>query len=257
MYGGDAILPWRPYGSAHDEMGLAETVPTVYVEAGQRRDAEAFASQLESLGAPADAPSEALEYARLDAAALLLRLAGTDKALLEDLQAALVSKDMAAFAAALESKKVGSRSLRSDLEAAARNGDKRALADALRRLALPALNNMMARSAGKPQMGMEVAGPHDPLMGTERRCAVDCYLTGKPICPKSFEMRRPPNQEYDPIVYATISLGYDAAQWEQDCAYHPFVHDAANAVSDLAVEAHGTGYLDGRLDGSRPFGVKY
>jgi len=232
-------------------------VPSGYVDAGKRRDAEAFAAQLEGLGAPPSAPPEALEYARMDAAALILRLAGTDKTLLEDLQAALIAKDVEAFLSALESKKVGTRVLRQELEVALRTKDKAALAHTLRMLGLPALNAMMAKSGPRPQMAKEVGGPHDPVMGTERRCAVDAYLTGKPIYPKSFEMRRPPNQEYDPIIYSTIALGYDAAAWEQDCAFHPYVHDAANAVSDLCIEAHGTGELDGRLLGTRPFGAKY
>eukprot|EP00413_Alexandrium_margalefii_P046791 CAMPEP_0204606646 /NCGR_PEP_ID=MMETSP0661-20131031/59212_1 /ASSEMBLY_ACC=CAM_ASM_000606 /TAXON_ID=109239 /ORGANISM="Alexandrium margalefi, Strain AMGDE01CS-322" /LENGTH=267 /DNA_ID=CAMNT_0051617987 /DNA_START=61 /DNA_END=864 /DNA_ORIENTATION=- len=250
------VMPWRPYGTP--EMSAEDApVPTVYVEASRRRDAEAFAGQLEEMGAPPHAPPEAMEYARMDAAALLQRLAGPDKALLEELQAAVVAKDMAAFAAALEGKKVGNRSLRQELQAASSKGDKAGMADALRRLGLPALNVMMARSGPRPVMAKEIGGPHDPVMGTERRCAVDAYLTGKPMYPKSFDMRRPLTQEGDPIVYSTIALGYDAAAWELDCLYHPYVHDAANAACDLMIEAEGTGELDGRLNGTRPFGMKY
>jgi len=250
------VMPWRPWGNF--EVNPEDVpVPSVYVDAAKRRDAESFAAELENLGPPANAPPEALEYARIDAAALLHRLAGSDSALQEELQAAVLAKDAAAFVAALDSKKVGSSALRKDIEAGVRNNDKNLIADALRRMALPALNNMMARSGPKPQMAKEIGGPFDPVMGTERRCAVDAYLTGKPMHPKSFDMRRPLTQEGEPTVYATIALGYDAATWEQDCQFHPYVQDAANAVMDLAIEAEGTGYLDGRLDGTRPFGTKY
>jgi len=250
------MMPWSPWGGA--EVNPEDVpVPSVYVDATRRRDAEAFAAQLEEIGAPPTAPPEALEYARIDAAALLQRLAGADRALLEELQAALVAKDGEAFCRALEAKKVGTSSLRKDLEAGMKKGDKPAMADALRRMGLPALNTMMARSGPKPVMAKEIGGPFDPVMGTERRCAIDCYLTGKPIYPKSFEDRRPLVQESEPVVYATIALGYDAATWEQDCQFHPYVQDAANAVMDLAIEAHGTGELDGRLNGTRPFGTKY
>uniref|UniRef100_A0A7S4VQB8 Uncharacterized protein n=1 Tax=Alexandrium monilatum TaxID=311494 RepID=A0A7S4VQB8_9DINO len=250
------IMPWRPYGAAEVNPEDAP-VPSVYVDTSRRREAEAFAAELEEVGAPPNAPPEAMEYARMDAAALLLRIAGSDKALLEELQAAVVKKDMSAFAEALERNKVGTRSLRQELQAAAGKGDKAGMADALRRLALPALNLMMARSGPKPQMAKEVGGPFDPVMGTERRCAVDAYLTGKPMYPKSFEMRHPLTQEGNPTVYSTIALGYDAAAWELDCLYHPYVHDAANAALDLMIEAEGTGELDGRLNGTRPFGMKY
>jgi len=251
------ILPWQPYGAMGTVSPEEATVPSVYVDASKRRDAEAFAAQLEELGAPSFAPAEALAFARMDAAALLMRLAGNDKPLLDELQAALIAKDMEAFLATLESKKVGTRGGRQELEAAVKAKDKPAMAHALRMLCLPALNLMMAKSGPKVQVGWEIGGPFDPVMGTERRCAIDAYLTGKPMYPKSFEMRRPPTQEFDPICYASISLGYDAASWEQDCLFHSYVHDAANAISDLAIEAHGTGELDGRLNGTRPFGQKY
>lgn len=249
------IMPWHSWGGPVSPEDVP--VPSVYLDASRRRDAESFASQLEEIGAPAGAPPEALEYARLDAAALLQRLAGADQTLLEELQAAVLAKSAGAFINALESAKVGSSSTRKDLEAGVRNADKAAMADALRRMGLPSLNNLMARSGPKPVMAKEIGGPFDPVMGTERRCAVDCYLSGKPMYPKSFDMRRPLTQDGEPVVYATIALGYDAATWEQDCQFHPYVQDAANAVSDLAIEAQGTGYLDGRLDGTRPFGTKY
>mmetsp|Transcript_8319 Transcript_8319/g.23367 ORF Transcript_8319/g.23367 Transcript_8319/m.23367 type:complete len:264 (+) Transcript_8319:98-889(+) len=251
------VMPWRPFGSAAQVNPEDVPVPTVYVDANRRRDAEGFAAQLEELGAPANAPPEAMEYARMDAAALLQRLAGPDRVLLEELQAAVVAKDMAAFTAALEGGKVGNRPQRQDLSSALQKGDKAVIADALRRLGLPALNTMMAKSGPKPQMVKEVGGPFDPVMGTERRCAVDSYLGGRPVYPKSFEMRRPLTQEAEPVVYSTIALGYDAAAWELDCLFHAYVYDAANAAADLCIEAEGTGELDGRLNGTRPFGMKY
>jgi len=252
------VMPWRPYGSAH-AAGSAEdaVVPTVYVDSSRRRDVEGFSADLESLGAPANAPPEAMEYARMDAGALLFRLAGPDKPLFEELKAAVLAKDASAFTEALESGRVGNRAMRMDLQAAINKGDKAAIADAIRRLGLPALNTMMAKSGPKPAMVKEIGGPFDPVMGTERRCAVDAYLGGKPVYPKNFEMRRPLTQEGDPVVYSTIALGYDAAAWELDCLFHAYVYDAANAAADLCIEAEGTGELDGRLNGTRPFGMKY
>mmetsp|Transcript_100409 Transcript_100409/g.266916 ORF Transcript_100409/g.266916 Transcript_100409/m.266916 type:complete len:260 (-) Transcript_100409:69-848(-) len=255
--GAGLVMPWRPYGNAAEVNPDEAPVPAIYVDANRRREVEGFAADLEGLGAPESAPPEAMEYARMDAGALLMRIAGPDKQLFEELKAAVLAKDMAAFTSALENGKVGNRSMRMELQAAANKGDKAGMADAIRRLGLPALNIMMARSGPRPQMVKEVGGPFDPVMGTERRCAVDAYLGGKPVYPKSFDMRRPLTQESDPVVYSTIQLGYDAAAWELDCLYHAYVHDAANAALDLMIEAEGTGELDGRLNGTRPFGQKY
>lgn len=252
------ILPWQsPFAAAPAVNPEDAPVPTVYVDGNKRRDVEAFAYQLEELGAPPMAPPEALAYARMDASALIFALAGHDNQLLNQLQAAVTNKDMIALVDALDDKKVGSRSQRQELRQAFQSEDKRAAADALRRMAQPFVNAMMARSGGRPQMAMEIAGPHDPLMGTERRIAADVYMTGKPVYPKSFEMRRPLTQEGDVITYANMQLGYDAAAWEQDCLFHPYLQDAANAQLDLVIESMGTGYLDGRLMGDRPFGPRY
>jgi len=252
------VLPWQaPFAAAPPVNPEDAPVPSVYVDSNKRRDVEAFAYQLEDLGAPPMAPPEALAYARMDASALLAALAGPDNNLLESLKGAIMSKNKTELCDILDEKKVGSRSQRQELRAAFQNDDKRAAAEALRRMAQPAINALAARSGGRPQMAMEVAGPHDPLMGTERRLAADAYLVGKPIYPKSMEMRRPLTQESEPILYANMQLGYDAAAWEQDCLFHAYLYDCANAGLDLLIESNGTGYLDGRLMGDRPFGRKY
>lgn len=252
------ILPWHsPFAAGGGFNPEDAPVPTVYVDANARRDVEAFSAQMEELGTPANAPPEAMEYARMDASAMLSRLAGGDKQLFEDLQAAVMAKNMQALLNVLEDKKVGTRSLRQELGAAIQSGDKKAAAEALRRMDQPALNAMRARTAGRPMYGKEIGGPQDIVMGTERRATSDVWLTGKPVYPASFEMSRPYNQESEPTVYGTIALGYDAAAWEQDCLFHAYVYDAGNAIMDLAIEAAGTGVLDGRLNGTRGFGPKY
>jgi len=252
------MLPWN-WQSQYGQAPTAEEalVPTVYVDTARRRDAEAFASQLEELGAPPRAPPEALGYARMDAAALLQLLAGNDSALLQDLQAAVLAKDMNRLCTLLEEKSIGTRQQRQDLKSAQQSGDKQTAAEVLRKMAQPALNAMMARSGPKPMMAMEVAGPHDPLMGSERRICGDVYLTGKPTKPDRFEMRRPPTQEADPLVFGNLKLGYDAAEWEPDCLFHAYLQDGANALLDLGLEAVETGELDGRLLGTRAGGLKY
>jgi len=252
------ILPWQSPFSAAPQISPEEApVPTIYVDTNKRRDVEAFAYELEELGAPPLAPPEALAYARMDASALLAALAGPDLALLDSLKAAVKSKNKTDLCDILDEKKVGSRAQRMELRSALQNGDKRAAADSLRRLAQPNINAMMARSGGRPQMAMEIAGPHDPLMQNERRMQASVYMTGNPTYPKSFQMRRPLTQEGDPIAYANMQLGYDAAAWEQDCLFHAYMYDCANAQLDLVIESMGTGYLDGRLMGDRPFGPTY
>lgn len=228
-----------------------------YVESSKRRDVEAFAYQLEDLGAPPMAPPEALAYARMDASALLAAIAGPDNALLESLKAAVMSKNKTDICDILDEKKVGSRTQRQELRQAFESGDKRAAADALRRMAQPSVNALMARSGGRPQVGIEIAGPHDPIMEVERRTAATVYLTGKAEFPKSFEMRRPVTQDGDVITYGHHQLGYDAAAWEQDCLFHAYMYDSVNAQLDMVLEACNTGILDGRLMNVRPFGRRY
>merc|ERR1719401_3052061 len=99
------------------EAEAVEEVPEVIVEGQKRRDAESFAAKLQSakIGSAMESP-EYLAYSRMDAAALLTRIAKDKPGLLQALQDAIIKKDLEAFITALEAEKGASPKEISDLK---------------------------------------------------------------------------------------------------------------------------------------------
>lgn len=227
----------------------------IYVEPDQRRTVEAFADRMRDLGAPEDAQPEVADYARMDASAMLVRLAGGDQHLLEELQSAVMQKNMWMFADALDRAGVGSRSDRLKLRTYIGKGDREAIAASIRIIGQGALEQLKQRMGTDPAVGIEVANPSYPLMGTNRRCRQTVYLTGEnDNDPASF--RRPPNaKERPPVVYTATELGDDAQDWEFKTEYHAYMLDGINAAENLVLEAKNEGFLDGRC--SSPWGGGY
>jgi hypothetical protein len=239
----------------------AEETPEVIVEGQKRRDAESFAAKLQSakIGASMENP-EYLAYSRMDAAAMLTRIAKDKPGLLQALQDAIIAKDLTAFVKALEDQKGAKPREIADLKAALKKKDTDGFAEVLRGIAMPELQKLANQYAAdhEEHWGVEVAGPTDPLMGNERRCKADMWVT-------CYDQNRYSNGDMlgvEPVVhgrpkqlanisYATISLGYDHDKWEEDTLYHPYVLDTVNAQSDLCMEANGFARLDGRIIGDR------
>jgi hypothetical protein len=256
--------PWsQGFGEGEGYDGWEEDwePPVVYVDASNRNKVEAFAKQMESLGVPEDCESsEYLPYCRMDASALLIHLANEKPGLLEKMQAAIMSKDADAFTDALSNAfGVLSRDAIRSIRTACEAGDKEALAEWLRSLAEEGVAGLMQEAEEGAQTAREVGNATDPPCGTERRCKVDEYLTTwtlpegvttiAPIPPD------PHRNNKDAIAYWNISLGDDAASWEQQQLFHPYVYDGCNAASDLMQESRGVGFLDGRTVGLRGQGI--
>jgi uncharacterized protein YidB (DUF937 family) len=235
--------------------GDASESAKIYVEPAQRRAVEAFADSMRDLGTPEDAQPEALDYARMDASAMLSRLAGGDQHLLEELQSAIMQKNMWMFVDALDRAGVGSRSDRLKLRMYVGKGDREAIAASIRILGQGALEQLKQQLGTDPAVGIEVANPSYPLMGTNRRMRQTVYLTGSnDNDPISF--RRPPNaKERPPVVYTATELGDDAADWEFKTEFHAYLLDGINAAENLMLEAKNEGMLDGRC--LEPWGGGY
>jgi len=233
--------------------------PELYVEASVRKDVEAFAKKMESLGNPeeCDAP-EYLPYCRMDASALLSRLAGGNTDILRKLQDALMTKDMEAFCDALQTVFFGERDFIQEMRASAQAGDKDGFAEGLRMLAQAELDRLMEDAELGRSTFREVSNPTDPLMGTERRAKATQYLGTFSLPPGQkcdAPIPIPGRPDQDAIAYCALQLGDDHATWEEECLMHPYMWDAANAHSDLMQESRGVGFLDGRTVGLRGQGI--
>merc|ERR1712039_31995 len=171
-----------------------------------------------------------------------------------------MGKDLPAFVTAIEEQKAAKPKDISDLRSALKSKNTDFFADVLRRIAMPELQKIVDQHAAdhEEHWGIEVANPSDPLMGNERRCRSDmwvtCYDVNRYTDKDMFGVEpvvhgRP--KEWLNMMYQTIELGYDHDKWEEDTMYHPYVLDTANAALDLMKEANGHGRLDGRLIGDR------
>merc|ERR1719401_3020527 len=142
------------------EAEAVEEVPEVIVEGQKRRDAESFAAKLQSekIGSTMESP-EYLAYARMDASALLTRIAKDKPGLLQALQDAIIKKDLQAFIVALEEQKAAKPKDLSDLRAALKSKNTDAFADVLRRIAMPELQKIIEQHAmdHEEHWGVEVA----------------------------------------------------------------------------------------------------
>jgi len=219
----------------------------ILVEPERRRGVEEFASRLTDMETPATTPQRA-EFARMDASALLSKLARGSEELLEVLRNAVLSQDMEAFVDALDANQVGSKLDRNNLRHFVTKQDREAIAASLRLLARSADERPMQEVA-QVDVGIEMASPFYPLMGDNRRLRCTTYLRGNNLH-DPVRFRRPPNSEAAPMTATAISLGDATDHWEQSMLYHPYMLDGANAAMDLMSEAAGYGHLDGRIDGS-------
>lgn len=256
--------PWNQegfdhYATGYDDMGEEWEPPTVYVESSDRKEVESFAKKLEELGVPEDCEApEYMPYCRMDASALLSRLAQGREGMLKQLEDAIVDKDWETFVSKLGNNYIGQRELLAQIRTAAEAGDRETFAEGLRILADPELERLMEKADQQKQNARELANTADPLMGNERRCKCTYYLghetlpDGKRSDAPIPVMKDRPDQEA--VAYMAIGLGHDADTWEEECQYHPYVWDCWNAGSDLMMESRGVGFLDGRSIGERGMG---
>lgn len=251
----------RPVDGRKDAEEEEWANPELYIDASKRREVEQFAARLEGANLPATQPApEYTPYARLDAAALLTRISKDKPGLLQALQEAVINKDMEAFVTALENEKGARPPDLTALREAMRKNDMQKFANVLRKIAQPELERILDQHASQTEAhtGNEIANTTDPLMGSERRCKSDVWVTcydhnrfgDKDMIGLEPIVRGRP-KDLQNLNYQTIELGYDADKWEEEVLFHPYVLDCVNASSDMMMEANGKMRFDGRIIGDR------
>lgn len=231
--------------------GRPDSSARIMVEPTKRREVEDFAAQLQHIQPPEAAP-EKVEYARMDASAMLARLARGNEELLEVLRSAVLSQDMAAFVDALDKHNIGTKLDRNNLRHFIVKQDRDAIAACLRMIARGSDERLMEETS-QVDVGREVANHAYPLMGNNRRLHITTFLRGNDVS-NPLPFRRPPHSDEPPETCSAIGLGDVAEEWEQSLQFHAYMLDGANAAMDLMSEAAGYGQFDGRLNSNRAYG---
>lgn len=221
--------------------------PKILIDPSKRREVESFADKLRGIEPP-DVVAERVEYARMDAAATLSRLAGGKAEVLEALQEAILIQDMNAFLDVLDSNKIGTKADRSNLRHFVAKQDRDAIAACIRLLGRRTMEARGFQEVSQVDYGLEVVSTAKPFGVTNRRLHATVFLTGNNVWdPAPF--RRPPDSKVLPQTYSAIQLGDAADDWERDQQFHAMVENGANSAMNLMEEAAGVGHLDGRIDG--------
>lgn len=228
--------------------GRADPRGRILVEPGKRREVEDFAEQLKQVEPPEAAP-QTVEYARMDASAMLARLSRGDNDVLEVLRSAILSQDMGTFVDALDAHKIGTKLDRTNLRRFVAKQDREAIAACLRMIARSTDERAFSQEATQVDVALEKANHTYPLMGNDRRVITSVFLRGNNVHdPAPF--RRPPNSDRAPETCMAIEYGTAVEAWEKSSLFNVFIADGANAAMDMMSEAAGYGHLDGRVDGN-------